>query len=50
MLQIHVLRGYRLKFSNCIFSLKIVFVLANSVEPDEMPHYVAFMSYQYTKC
>ena len=24
------------------FSLKIIFVLANSVDPDEMPHYEAF--------
>ena len=29
--------------NNSIFlSLKIVFVLANSADPDEMPHYVAF--------
>ena len=27
---------------NCSFSLKIIFVLANSVDPDEMPHYAAF--------
>ena len=25
-----------------LFSLKITFVLANSVDPDEMPHYAAF--------
>ena len=25
-----------------VFSLKIIFALANSVEPDEMPHYAAF--------
>ena len=25
-----------------VFSLKIIFVLANSVDPDEMPHYGAF--------
>ena len=25
-----------------IFSLKIIFVLENSVDPDEMPHYAAF--------
>ena len=25
-----------------VFSLKIILVLANSVDPDEMPHYVAF--------
>ena len=25
-----------------ILSLKIVFVLANSVDPDEMPHYATF--------
>ena len=30
-------------FKNIIFiSLKIDFVLANSAEPDEMPHYAAF--------
>ena len=28
---------------NCIFfSLKIIFVVTNSVDPDEMPHYAAF--------
>ena len=27
---------------NCNFSLKIISVLANSVDPDEMPHYAAF--------
>ena len=26
----------------CIFSLKMDFVLANSGNPDEMPHYAAF--------
>ena len=25
-----------------VFSLEIIFVLANSVEPDEMPYYAAF--------
>ena len=32
------------KFLNNIafFSLKIIFVLANSEDPDEMPHYAAF--------
>ena len=25
-----------------VISLKIIFVLANSVDPDEMPHYAAF--------
>ena len=36
--------GYRLLFQNKIvfLSLKIVFVLANSVAPDEMPHSKAF--------
>ena len=24
------------------FSLKIIFVVTNSVDPDEMPHYAAF--------
>ena len=27
---------------NMFLSLKIVFILANSVDPDEMPHTVAF--------
>ena len=27
---------------NCSFFLKIIFVLANSVDPDEIPHYAAF--------
>ena len=27
---------------HCSFSLEIIFVLANSVDPDEMPHYAAF--------
>ena len=27
---------------NCSFSLKIIFVLANSVDPDKMPYYAAF--------
>ena len=37
-------RGHRLYFLNKIvfLSLMIVFVLANSVDPDEMPHYAAF--------
>ena len=30
------------KFIASIFSLKIIFVLANSVDLDEMPHYAAF--------
>ena len=36
--------GHRLSFQNKILflSLKIVFVLANSVDPDEMPHSNAF--------
>ena len=36
--------GHRLQFLNriTVFSLKIIFVLANSVYPDEMPHYAAF--------
>ena len=34
-----------LKFphKNIFLSLKIVFVKANSVDPDEMPHYLAFL-------
>ena len=39
-----VIKGSRVLISkqDCIFSLKIIFVLANSVDPDEMPHYAAF--------
>ena len=41
---IYILRGHRLYFSkNTVFlSLKIIFVLTNSVDPDEMWHYAAF--------
>ena len=28
--------------SNIFQALKIAFILANSVDPDEMPHYAAF--------
>ena len=40
----YIMRGHRLQFQkNIIFlSLKIDFVLANSIDPDEMPHYAAF--------
>ena len=34
--------GYSLKNIYIFFSLKVVFVLANSVDPDEMPHNAAF--------
>ena len=33
-------RGHRLKLQ--FSSLNIIFVLANRVDPDEMPHYAAF--------
>ena len=43
---VYISRGHRLKFPDeivCVFPfLKIAFVFANSVDPDEMPHYVAF--------
>ena len=54
-------RGYNFQNKIVILSLKIVFVLENSVDPDEMLHYAAFLlgpnclpkfsfwSYQYTK-
>ena len=32
----------KLDFKKIYISLKIGFVLANGVDPDEMPHYVAF--------
>ena len=37
-------RGHRLHFftKNAVFSLKINFAVANSVDPDEMLHYVTF--------
>ena len=40
----YILRGHRLYFSNKIvfLSLKIIFVMANSVDPDEMQHDVTF--------
>ena len=39
-----MLRGYRLEFSTKIEfpTLKIILVLAISVDPDEMLHYAAF--------
>ena len=40
----YILRGHKLQFpKNVVFlSLKIFFLLANSVGPDEMLHYTAF--------
>ena len=37
-------RGHRFYFliKIAVFSLNIIFILANSVDPDEMPHYAAF--------
>ena len=42
---LYILRGCRLYFPNktVFLSLKIVFVIANSVDPDEMLHYAAFL-------
>ena len=42
---LYILRDDRLQFSKkkiIFFSLKIYFILANSADPDEMPHNVAF--------
>ena len=44
---LYILRGHRLLFQNKIhvlyfFPRRLIFVCANSVDPDEMPHYVAF--------
>ena len=41
---LHVLRGHRVPYPNydVFLSLRIVFTLTNSVDPDEMPHYAAF--------
>ena len=40
---LYMSRCHRLFFPNinCIFSLMIIFVIANSVDCDEMPHYEA---------
>ena len=35
--------GYNFLVKIVFLSLKIVFALANSVDSDEMPHYVAFI-------
>ena len=37
-------KGHRLKFLNydAFMSQRIVFILANSADPDEMPHNAAF--------
>ena len=39
-----ILKGNRLKFLNfnMFLSMKTVFILANSADHDEMPHYAAF--------
>ena len=39
---VYILRSQRLCFSNLILSLKIIFVLASSVDTDEMLHDAAF--------
>ena len=41
---LYILRAHRLEFPDKIvfLTLKIIFVLAKSVDPDEMPHYAAF--------
>ena len=41
---IEYIEGQRLYFPNIVYlpSLKIDFVLKNSADPDEIPHYVAF--------
>ena len=37
------LRGHKLEFQNDVFRpLGIVYILANSEEPDEMPRYAAY--------
>ena len=39
-----ILRGHRLKFLDydVFLSLKVVLILANSANPDELQHYAAF--------
>ena len=41
---LYILRGHRLKFphKNAFLLLKTAFLIVNSVDPDEMPHNVAF--------
>ena len=39
---LYVSRGVRLYFYKCIFGLKFLLTLINSVDADEMPHYAAF--------
>ena len=39
---VYILRGHRLCFANVILSLKIIFVVASSVDTDEMLHDAAF--------
>ena len=41
---LNIARGHRLQFPITVvfLSLKIIFVLVNSVDPDEMPNYLAF--------
>ena len=34
--------GYNFQKKYCIFGLMIFFTIANSVDPDKMPHYAAF--------
>ena len=48
----YILRGQRLYFKkNVLFlSLKIVFVLANSVDPDEMLHIMQHFTWVFTVC
>ena len=43
-LSILYFKGSQVKFHNIniFLSLNIVFILANSADPDEMPHYAAF--------
>ena len=41
-LELSIVKGYNFEIKLQFFSVKIIFVLANSVDPDEMPHYAAF--------
>ena len=39
---LYIVRGHRLYFKKKIIALKINFVLANTEDPDEMPHQASF--------
>ena len=42
--------GFKFETILQFFSLKIIFVLANSVDPEEMPHYAGVRSGPVVEC